>query len=197
MYARMVTYTGCWDGQWATTSTTNIPRRRWERSSTCSIPPTYGEPRHQIPRRRRRRVVEAQETRKGAARTEEAETRSPRQPMVAMAANISWNCDVMSHFAWEVLTLPRTRWYDRFYKAVRIVEETISFVTLCQLLNQQPTHAGPTHANTIISYRKSCKLSKEHWIAVLQSCKLFQTKKINHKDNNIYIIQNLSRNKFT
>lgn len=41
------------------------------------IPPTYGKPRRQIPRRRRRRVEEAQETRKeGMARTEEAGTKS-------------------------------------------------------------------------------------------------------------------------
>lgn len=186
MYARMVTYTGCWDGQWATTSTRNDSSgRRWERSSTCSMPPTYGEPRHQIPRRRRRRVVEAQERRKGAARTVEVETRSPRQPMGSDGSEYLLKLRRHESLCMRiVLTLPRARWYDRFYKAVRTVEGRISLVTLCQPLNQHPSDAGPTDANTIMSYRKSWKLSKE--LNCRFTWQLFQTKKENH--NNIYII---------
>lgn len=151
-----------------------FPGRRWERSSTCSIPPTYVEPRHQIPRRRRRRVVETQERRKRSGKNGRS------RDAISAAADGSDGSEYLLKLRRHeslcmriVLTLPRARWYDRFYKAVRTVEGTISLVTLCQPLNQHPSDAGPTDANTIMSYRKSWKLSKE-----------------------LNCVKNLSRNKF-
>lgn len=116
------------------------PRRAFpfgrERSSTCpTIPPTYGKPRRQIPRRRR--VEEAQETGKeGAARNGErpgrkAETIAPaadddggsllklrRRESLCMNSSYIVEPDGMIDF---------TKWF----------EGTISpFLILCQLLDQ-------------------------------------------------------------
>lgn len=142
-------------------------------SSTCGIPPTYEESRHQIPRRRRRRVV-AQETEERSGKN--GRSRDAISATADGSDGIEYLLKLRRHESLcmrIVLTLPRARWYDRFYKAVRTVEGTISFVILCQLLNQHPTNAAPTDANTIMSYRESCELGiQSPFYGRVNCCKL-------------------------
>lgn len=112
------------------------------------------EPRHRIPRRRRRRAAEAQET------SERSGKNGRSRDAISAAADGSDGSEYLLKLRRHeslcmriVLTLPRARWYDRFYKAVRTRRRDDFFCNTTSTSESAPDwRSAPTECDYVLSW---------------------------------------------